>query len=785
METPKMKIQWKALPVLTPIAAVVLGGFSCLAHAQANETEYNNVLEEVIVTAQKREQSLQEVPIAVTAFSGEFLDKAGITDVFQMQSVAPSLKVSQSQSVASTNFSIRGFGTSSNSYGFESAVGLFVDGVYQSRGSTLANEMVDIASVEVLRGPQGTLFGRNTAAGAVSFYSVRPDHEGSGFLELTAGNYDLYAASGAKSFSVVPDVLAMRATGFIKKRGGTVEDLNFGDVYNQDRWGARLQALYTPNEDVSVLFSVDYSDLDENCCGQGVILNNFEQLLVPPEEAGQGTDNRLGDFATVLLGEDFYDRKIVWPAPKLSSSQSGGALMEVTWQLDNVELFSLTSLREYETYDGFDNRLDTAGMHALEYDVLDAVYDTAEGELSAFSQEFRLSGETDKLIYVAGLFYFDQSFDTVASTFFGEEAAPFHVGLPTFFFPTDSAAINSAYQDQNAWAVFGQIDYTLTDDLILTAGLRYTEERKDVFINYENVNPGPGFPYQEATKEREDKTIKDDDSKTTGTLKLSWFANDDVMVYGSVSTGYKSSGLNLTRNDPIYPVVVDAEESTTYEIGVKADLVENTLRLNATVFYTDYDNFQTSGLSDIGFIWLNSERVASGLEIESNWLATDNLTLNLGYAYLDGKYGDFVNGGCWIFYTWHSGEPDPTSNGDGSCDNSDRGNDNHFLMVNGTYDVDLGADMSGYLYGEYSHNFGFQLSDDPVLKALQGDYGLLNLRAGLLLDKYNMELVAWMRNALDEEYVTGVQGTLMQDGKVLSYYRDPRTFGLTLRMFFN
>jgi len=783
-----MKIQRKALPVLTPIMAVMFGSFSGLAQAQAPETDYDSVdrvLEEVIVTAQKREQSLQEVPIAVTALKGEFLDKAGITDIFQMETVTPSLEIRQSQSVSSTAFFIRGIGTSANSYGLEPAVAVFVDGVYQARGSSLANEMVDIASVEVLRGPQGTLFGRNTSAGAVTFNSVRPDHEGTGFFELTAGNYDLYAGSGAKSISVVPDVLAIRATGFIKQRGGTVQDLNFGDAYNLDRWGARLQALYTPNEDVSVLFSVDASDLDENCCGQGVILNNFTPLYTE----GQGTDVNLANYATVLLGEDFYDRKIVWPAKKLSTSKSDGALMEITWQLDEVQLFSLTAVRNYKTYDGFDGgKPDPVDLEDLEYDVLDAVYDTAEGELSSFSQEFRISGETEKLIYVAGLYYFDQEFDTVQSTFFGAEAAPFHVGLPEMFFPRDSSAFNAAYQDQKAWAVFGQFDYTLTDDLILTAGLRYTQEDKDLFINYENVNPGLGFPYQSATQEREDKSRTVDDSKTTGTLKLSWFANDDIMVYGSLATGYKSSGLNLSRNDPIFPVVVDPEESTTYEVGVKADLVENTLRLNATAYYTDYDNLQTSGLSDIGFIWLNSQMEVKGVEVETNWLATDNLTLNLGYAYTDAAYGDFPNGGCMIFYPWHTGLTDPQSNGDGSCDNS--GNrfytqPTHFFAFNANYGYELTTNVTGYLFGEYSYRLDNKSDRDPILQDIQGDYGLLNLRAGLVFEEHNMELVAWMRNALDEEYIGGMQGTLMQDGKVLAYYRDPRTFGLTLRMFFN
>jgi iron complex outermembrane receptor protein len=779
-----MNIQIKALPILTSIVAVVLGGFSGLAYAQESETNSANVLEEIIVFAQKREQSMQDVPVSVMAFNNEFLNKAGITDVFQLQAAEPSLKVGQTNSVSTTNFRIRGIGTTSQSFGLEAAVGLYVDGVFQSRASSLVNEMVDIASVEVLRGPQGTLFGRNSSAGAVSFNSIRPDHEGTGFLEFTAGNEDLYGASGAKSFSLIPDVLAVRATGYVKKRDGFAEDINFGDIYNQDRWGARLQALYTPNEDVTVLFSADTSEIDENCCPQGVILNNFSALFVPGRE---GTDNGLGDYATVLLEEDFYDRKVVWPAKFLSTNENSGVLMEVTWQLDQVELVSVTGFREFESYDGYDGGIpdhDTE-LADLEYDVLDAVYNTGEGELSSFSQEFRISGETDELHYVAGLYYFQQDFDTDQRTIFGSEAAGFHVGLPEFVFPRGSWLSNAAEQEHKAWAVFGQFDYELTDDLTLTAGLRYTGEEKDLFIDYSEIDPvPPGFFGQISTTPREDLNDSLDDNKTTGTLKLSWFANDDVMVYGSVATGYKSSGLNLNRQDPIFPTVVGAEESTNYEIGIKSEWLDNTLRLNGTVFYTAYDDLQTSGLTELGFIWLNADMETSGVEIESNWLATDDLTLNLAYTYQNPEFGDFKNAGCWGTYPWHSGEEDPRSNGDGSCDLTGEGNSTQQLAVNANYNFDLGADLRGYLYGQYSHNFGVQLDSDPVIDSLQGDYGLLNLRAGLTLDEYNLEVTGWVRNALDEEYITNTQPTLLQPGKLLSYYSEPRTYGITVKMSF-
>ncbi|MEH6583597.1 MAG: TonB-dependent receptor plug domain-containing protein, partial [Halioglobus sp.] len=217
------------------------------------------MLEEVIVTAQKREQNLQDVPIAVSAFTGEMLAESGVKDIIDLQASVPSLRVGTEQTSTASSFSIRGVFTSGQNFGLESSVGLYVDGVYRARQGSMINNLVDVAGVEVLRGPQGTLFGRNTPSGAVSIYSVKPDHEGSGFIEGTYGEFDLLSASGAKSFSVVEDVLALRATGFITTRDGAVDSVNFGDemVNDRDRWGVRLQGLYTPTDDLSIQIIAD------------------------------------------------------------------------------------------------------------------------------------------------------------------------------------------------------------------------------------------------------------------------------------------------------------------------------------------------------------------------------------------------------------------------------------------------------------------------------------------------------------------------------------------------
>jgi outer membrane receptor protein involved in Fe transport len=257
------------------------------------------MLEEVIVTAQKREQSLQDVPLSVAAFSGEALRESGIKDVFDLQVNAPGLTIDQNQNATTSNFSIRGIGTGGNNFGQESSVGLYVDGIYRSRQSSMISQLVDMDSVEVLRGPQGTLFGRNTLSGAVQFKTAAPDFEGTGFLEATAGNYDLLNLSGAKSFTLVEDVLAVRLTGFSSERDGWIKNIapaNSDDdkIFDRDRWGWRAQALWTPTEELTVRVIIDDSELDEVCCGTTVTFDNNRPSAI---DGTPGSDSLLADPA--------------------------------------------------------------------------------------------------------------------------------------------------------------------------------------------------------------------------------------------------------------------------------------------------------------------------------------------------------------------------------------------------------------------------------------------------------------------------------------------------------
>ena len=242
---------------------------SLLAAPVSAQDDSEGGLEEIVVTAQRRDQNMTDVPVSVTLVSGAEIEASGIKDMFEMQQNVPGLIVGQSQTTTTSNFAIRGIGSTSNNFGVESSVGLYVDGVYRSRQSSMVNELIDVEAVEVLRGPQGTLFGKNTAAGAILIRTVAPDPSSTNaFVDVTAGDYGMFRISGAANIGLT-DNLAFRGTLFSSQRDGYVSDVFLGeDVYNnRDRLGLRVQlGLNDADDDFNMRIIADYSEIDENCC---------------------------------------------------------------------------------------------------------------------------------------------------------------------------------------------------------------------------------------------------------------------------------------------------------------------------------------------------------------------------------------------------------------------------------------------------------------------------------------------------------------------------------------
>ncbi len=789
-----------------PLRAAVISVVAATLAPSALQAQ--GMLEEVIVTAQKREQSLQDVPVAVTAFNAAMIEKSGVKDMFDLQVNAPSLFVQQTQTSTTTNFQIRGVFTSSQNFGLESSVGLYVDGVYRARQGSMINNLVDVGSVEVLRGPQGTLFGRNTPAGAVQINSVKPDFEGTGFVEGTLGDLDLRSISAAKSHTLIEDKLAIRATGFYMERDGFVDWIQPGgsiekDAFNdRDRWGARLQALYTPSDDLEVHVIIDRSEVNEVCCGAGSWKSNRVPLnggtlppnpgLNPPPANGPTDQFVEAAGGVVLDGEDFYDYAVTAYQEPISENEDQGISVQVDWDTEHFLVTSITAYREHESYDDAD----------ILFTNLDGSFRVNDAEQNQFTQELRLTGEGETLKYVAGLYYYKQELNNDRTTTVGSDTSQIALGRPypdVLLFIPDTGSRDINEQEHESYAIFGQADYNLSESLVLTAGLRWTYEEKDVsniftqdFPLEGNPTGNSGFLAFPPLAPRDDLFEKFDDDQVTGTIKLSWFLNNDIMLYGSYGTGYKSGGVNTDRISAAFNPIFEAESSESFELGMKAEFPEQALRVNLALHRTDTEDLQTVSFQGGGFALTNAGTAETyGAELDINWVPLENTTLTLAYAYNHGEYADFQNGPCWTGQTWHTGQPDPgdpePDNPGNACDRSGgdlASNPENVLVITANQDFRLTDDIAGFVYAEnvWVDERMTDVNNDP--EKYDGSYNLVNVRAGLLFEPHETSLTLWARNLTDEEYTGTIADSPAQTGRYNAYYNEPMTWGLTLRKDF-
>jgi outer membrane receptor protein involved in Fe transport len=687
-----------AASITLSATAVVLGTGALVSTANAQDS----ILEEIIVVATRREESVQDIAVAVTAITGTTLEKSGVEDVFQLQQQAPGLVVSRSQQSTVTTFAIRGIGTSSQNFGLESSVGLYVDGVYRSRQSSVVNNLVDLTSVEILRGPQGTLFGKNTPSGAVLMRTVAPGDTGHGgraasdanaFVEVTGGDFGLINVSGATNIPLIADKMALRATIFSAQRDGYVSELTTGqsDVINDiNRIGGRLQLYYTPSDTFRMRVIADYSEIDEICCAA---LTRQDNVVAFGRDDGAGGPVFGSDAlllqagGTVFTIDDFENRVMALNRLPTATNEDSGLSVEFNWDLANSTLTSISAYRAFDTTDFID----------ADFTDVDFFTKLNTSEQSSFSQEFRLDGDWgDRVQYVVGAFYFSQQLDSDNTLFAGPAISPLVLAdpvargvfdlvngisaatggaLPPAGLPisSDGFAREVMLQDHSSWAVFGQFDFSLTDSLTLTAGLRYTDETKDlngqffegplgqpldfvailtevaIFQNdpgaYNPVSPeslaafnpvrvtgwASYLPNLSVFTPRPDVNEKLTDDQVSGTIKLSWFATDDMMLYASFGTGYKSGGTNTDRISTSLDYIFGPETSESYELGLKTEFGGGKARLNIAVHKTDFDDLQSNTFTGTGFSLRNAGRAETqGAEVEFMWAPLDNLDFQVG-----------------------------------------------------------------------------------------------------------------------------------------------------------
>lgn len=440
---------------------------------------------QIIVTATKRAQTLQDTPVAVSVTSAETIEQAQIRDIADISSVVPSLRVSQLQSAFATTFSVRGFGTDGNNLGLEPSVAVFVDGVYRSRAVSQISDLPNLQRVEVLRGPQSTLFGKNASAGVISLVTKAPSFDLEGSAEVSYGNYNAIVARGYISGPLSDNIAASIAGGINKRDGFITNGVNGDDINDRDRWFARADLLFDNNENFTFRVIGDWDELDEKCCG---VVN-----LRPSPETGliQLIGGRLNPPGTGLDDVVFTD---VVPFNRV---RNWGISGQADYEFGDLTLTSITAYRDTKIRANQDVDFTSAALATGA--------NIGQSDIKTFTQELRLASDFDgPLNFLLGGYYFNEELETADQILFGNDFRAYANGLitglsggaltlptlegafgvaPGTYFAAGTGFFNEFRQENEAYSIFGQVDFEVTDRLTVTLGANYTKDAKDVTSN--------------------------------------------------------------------------------------------------------------------------------------------------------------------------------------------------------------------------------------------------------------------------------------------------------------
>jgi iron complex outermembrane receptor protein len=853
-----------------------LSGASMAAIGAVTPAQAQDVSDEIVVTATGRAAAIQDVPLAVQAIPSEQLEQAGVQSIADLNQLAPTLRIGAGQSTTSgTLISIRGISTGSDNPGFEGAVGVFIDGVYRARAGAALGDLPDVERIEILRGPQGTLFGKNTSAGALSVVTAGPSHDLGVWGELEAAE-----RGGARtSFGAttgVTDNLAVRFDGALRGQDGYIDDVTSGrDINDTNRWNARAQALWDITPDASLRVIADGGRVRENCCGA---VNLQTGTIV-----GGLVDQY---FAGSILDVSPEERQMtVSPARSYSENADDfGVSGQLDWAIGDINLTSITAYRNWTSQRAQD----------IDFTSIDRAYrDGLRIGINSISEELRLQGEHGRLNWLVGGFISRENLKTTDNIRFGADATAYgnavyeyltsiplldinDDGTPETTFAqalsfgsqdsfrayaTDTSgegnpcffAYNSPLvpgpggaclpdltdgdgQQADFWrtetetaSLFTHNEISLTDSLILTVGARFNHETKELDANLASVNAGcdslrgENFDVALATRNlaasldaetgvdtlmaiacnavtntlaNGEWSDEREENEWSGTASLAYHVNDDLMVYGGYSRGYKAGGFNLDRSGffgannltPLFGAGVgedldvndlefEPEFTDALELGLKSTIFGGTTYFNANVFYQEIHDYQQNAFSGFNFFTLNvPELISRGVELEFNASPTDNLTLTGGVVYNEAYYDSSATYGDQTIAsgTVLSQAPEWTVTGSAN------------------YRIPLGAHyLNLFATGRYVSEYTTQtLSRNPITD--NDAFAIFDARISFGPEDERWSVEAFARNLTDEfYYVSGFgapERTLpevvdpdMSGSNYLIYPNTPRTVGIMIR----
>ena len=763
-----MKIDKKPLTLACRAALASLAGITSLTLLPASiAAAQQSQLEEVIVTSTYREESLQEIPIAVTALSGDLMADEDIFDLTGISVNTPNFSFTEF-APGQTIPVMRGIGSADDGAGLDNSIAIFLDGVYIGRGAGNNFEMFDLERVEVVRGPQGTLFGRNAIGGAVVIKTRKPSDEFEGKVALTAGNEGTIRAQGYVT-GPLGDGVSGKLVASSRQHDGYVDNVVLGtELQDEDTMSLRGQLLWT-GDNSEWLLSADYAEDERADMGRTPIVDNAPLQAILEANGVRG-------------GARGTPRKNAAPYDGYSEREMSGVSLQGDIQFDSGTLTSITAFRTVDT--SWQMQSVGAGLGAIGAP-FDEVIDDINESVDTFSQEFRWTSNIEgPLSYTAGVYLFME--DTDRTEIFRTTAAGEYDGFRVTdvgsqsIFGNDYAATAN---ETTSFAVFAQGNYELTDRLTLTAGLRYTQDKKD--YNATSVNCGmvaAGDPSLAGTKFEnwapcggvgasglsiiaETFEVNPDDSWSDVSPKLSikYAMSDTTMVYASWAKGFKSGGfagsqgVEAVASDP-----VDQETAYNYEVGLKSDLTDS-LRINATAFYMNYEDLQVVRFgpvpgSEFGtFVTTNlGSADIQGFELESTLHLTDSFKINGFIAYLDSEGNDLIINGGDQSGKQLVGAPELTYN------------------IRASYDESMSfGDISASVTLSHEDEARRDYVDDRI-KVDERD--LLDARLAWTSTDGSMELALWGKNLTEEDYISHMY--VIGPGGI-GVWGAPRTFGLT------
>jgi iron complex outermembrane receptor protein len=753
--------------------AAVIGASTGLL-ATAAHAQTTSALEEIVVTAQKREQSLQDVGISVTAFSDKQIQQLGFTSSTDVVAMTPGLNYTTPNADSSViNFFLRGVGLNDFADANENPVAVYVDDVYRPASGGLSFQLFDLERVEVLRGPQGTLFGRNTTGGLLHFVSKRPTDTLDGYIDVSIAEYNEIKAEGAIGGPIAGSLTGRLSAAMDNYDGFTENRFPGGQDYNAGHSKAvRGQLQFEPSDTSRILVSANFSDNDAAVGAwqhQATTFggpNGDESVPLGANEQTNAVDcNADGalDDADIRVGTDCFGYRDTDGDPWAGDydrrgrvkTQATGGSVNAEWKIGDVTFTSITALQKV-------SRLQQEDTDMTPFPL---IMPTFNADTKTFTQELRANGGTDRFRWLVGGFYFDNDVD-----------GHYTLDLTNLGFVYFDANYD---QTSESLAAFGQVEYDLSDAFTLIAGARWANDKKE--LDYLNVDTSGLFELITGSDVAFDfdaasvgDLAKHDDDSISGKIELDWKPSDDVLVYGAISRGTKAAGFNvgfldqtlIFASNTAQTIPFDEETLTSYEVGFKSTIFDGTTRFNGAAFYYDYKDFQTFRFELLNQVIFNTDAEVKGLELELQTAPWEGWNIGLGVSLLDAKAKDIPNPATGELRDRDMvAAPEVAANGVVRYE---------WPMLGGRFGAQVSATYQDHIY--------YDIQNVPV--SFEDGYTVTNLRLSYANDAHPWEIAAFLNNATNEEYLTYTFDFTSTFGFNQQAYGRPRWGGVSFRYNF-